>query len=104
MKKQNTYIQESLKNIIDEVDYLGEDIKIEIILKKLHEAYELLDEYIISSNENKPVEYEVYVIWWDDVRYNRMATKEEIDDMRKSGYVIEDGYNGVTFDFRLRLL
>lgn len=102
MKKQNTYIQESLKYIIDEVDELGEDVKIDIILKKMKEAYELLDEYLISSNKNKPLEYKVYVICWDDVRYNRMATKEEIDYMRKSGCVIEDGYNGVTFDFRLR--
>lgn len=97
MKTQNTYIQESLKHIIDEVDKLGEDVKIEIILKKLHEAYELLDEYIICSNK-----YNVYVICWDNIRYHRMTTKEEIDDMRKSGYVRESENNGLTFDFRLR--
>lgn len=102
MKKQNTYIQESLKHIIDEVDKLGENVKIDIILKKMKEVYEILDEYLISSNENKPLEYKVYVICWDDIRYHRMTTKEEIDDMRKSGYVRESENNGLTFDFRLR--
>lgn len=55
-----------------------------------------------SLKKNKPLEYKVYIICWDNVRYHRMATKAEIDDMRKSGCVRESEYNGLTFDFRLR--
>ena len=44
--------------------------------------------------------YTVHVICWDGVEYTREATKAEIDAQRKSGYVKEDGYSGITFDFR----
>ena len=45
--------------------------------------------------------YTVRVICWDGVEYTREATKEEIDAQRKRGYVKEDGYSGITFDFRV---
>lgn len=45
--------------------------------------------------------YTVHVICWDGVEYTREATKEEIDAQRKRGYVKEDGYSGITFDFRV---
>lgn len=44
--------------------------------------------------------YLVRVICWDGVEYTREATKYEIDTQRKNGYVKEDGYLGITFDFR----
>lgn len=44
--------------------------------------------------------YTVHVICWDGVEYSRDATKDEIDTQRKNGYVKEDGYSGITFDFR----
>jgi hypothetical protein len=44
--------------------------------------------------------YTVHVICWDGVEYTREATKDEIDAWRKNGYVKEDGYSGITFDFR----
>jgi len=42
----------------------------------------------------------VHIICWDDVRYDRKANKDEINRMREQGYVKEDGYSGITFDFR----
>jgi hypothetical protein len=42
----------------------------------------------------------VNVICWDNVEYRRKATKDEIDENRKKGYVKEDVYSGITFDFR----
>ena len=44
--------------------------------------------------------YTVHIICWDGVEYTREATKDEIDTQRKNGYVKEDGYSGITFDFR----
>jgi len=44
--------------------------------------------------------YTVHVICWDGVEYTREATKDEIDTQRKNGYIKEDGYSGITFDFR----
>lgn len=44
--------------------------------------------------------YTVHVICWDGVEYKREASKEEIDTQRKNGYAKEDGYSGITFDFR----
>lgn len=48
----------------------------------------------------EPLLYTVHIICWDDVQYDREADKNEIDRMRKQGYVKEDGYTGITFDFR----
>lgn len=44
--------------------------------------------------------YTVHVICWDNIEYNREATKAEIDMYRKDGYVKGDGYSEVIFDFR----
>ena len=53
-----------------------------------------------KGNKANPLLYTVHVICWDGVRYTRRATKDEIDTHRKNGYVKEDGYSGITFDFR----
>ena len=53
-----------------------------------------------QSNEDNTLLYTVHVICWDGVEYTREATKDEIDTQRKKGYVKEDGYSGITFDFR----
>ena len=44
--------------------------------------------------------YTVHVICWDGAEYTREASKDEIDTQRKNGYIKEDGYTGITFDFR----
>ncbi len=51
-------------------------------------------------NLDKADTYTVHVICWDGVDYLREATKDEIDTQRKNGYVKEDGYFGITFNFR----
>ena len=58
-----------------------------------------------TPENNKAINYEplLYtgqVICWDGVEYEREATKDEINTQRKDGYVKEDGYSSVTFDFR----
>ena len=53
-----------------------------------------------QGNEANALLYTVHVICWDGVQYTREATKDEIDTQRKNGYVKEDGYSGITFDFR----
>lgn len=55
---------------------------------------------IKNNNINKEEMYDVYVICWDGVAYKRKASKEEIDMQRKNGYVKEDGYSGITFNFK----
>lgn len=52
------------------------------------------------DNDGDKLLYTVHVICWDNVRYTREATKDEIDTHRKSGYVKENGYSNITFDFR----
>ena len=53
-----------------------------------------------QGNKANTLLYTVHVICWDGVEYTREATKDEIDTQRKNGYVKEDGYSGITFDFR----
>lgn len=45
-------------------------------------------------------EIKVHVITWDEEEYDRISTQEEIDLYRKQGFVVEDGYSCVIFDFR----
>ena len=54
----------------------------------------------IQDNETNTLLYAVHVICWDGIQYSRKATEDEIDTQRKNGYVKEDGYSGITFDFR----
>ena len=54
-----------------------------------------------AETSTEPESYTVRVICWDGVEYTREATKDEIDTQRKNGYVKEDGYSGITFDFRV---
>lgn len=55
---------------------------------------------VIMDGENCDEKYLVNVITWDEVRYTREATKYEIDNQRMNGNVKDDGYTGITFDFR----
>ena len=53
-----------------------------------------------QGNEANTLLYTVHVICWDGVEYTREATKDEIEKKKKNGYIKEDGYSGITFDFR----
>ena len=44
--------------------------------------------------------FNVHIICHDGIEYDRVSTADEIDSMRKLGYVIGDGYDNVTFNFR----
>ena len=59
----------------------------------------------LNSNNIKSIAYDtvlysVHVVCWDGVEYDRDADKQEIDEQRNNGYVKEDGYMGIIFDFR----
>ena len=71
-----------------------------MIVKHLNFKNMQTDSKNSQSNEDNTLLYTVHVICWDGVEYTREATKEEIDTQRKNGYVKEDGYSGITFDFR----
>ena len=44
--------------------------------------------------------YTIHVICWDGLEYDRDATEDEVDCLRKNGYVTEFGYNNIIVDFR----
>jgi hypothetical protein len=51
--------------------------------------------------KNNITKYKVHVICWDNREYIRETTKEEIDKYRKEGYVKENDFSMITFDFSL---
>ena len=61
--------------------------------------FEYMNRIIMDGNGCNET-YQVNVITWDGVKYVREATKYEIDNQRKNGNVKDDGYLGITFDFR----
>lgn len=44
--------------------------------------------------------YIIHVICWDGLEYDRDATEDEVNTLRKNGYVTEIGYNNIIVDFR----
>ncbi len=51
-------------------------------------------------NNTNNILFPVHVICWDGVPYDRTTTLEEIYSHLENGYLKEDGFSGITFDFR----